>query len=224
VRSRRRGNGCLGQRNRNCLETRVGSRLAPIVNTVILGAYAKATPANFHGNRNLLQAIEEVYGQTGRKCRCSGPGLRTGCDHGATLMEKKKIESVRQLPVMPLTIERLTGTNRNVASADPPNHRTKHPPARLRAHWPAHCRFHPGRLARDWNRALELLLEVNPLPGVTGRFVLSPLPGRVPEKKNWTGRFPFKSWKGPWPISGRPGKCKAAPAEGKWRLRRRPAV
>jgi pyruvate ferredoxin oxidoreductase gamma subunit/2-oxoisovalerate ferredoxin oxidoreductase gamma subunit len=42
------------------LKHELGSRLAPIVNTVILGAYAKAAPQFPLEIENLLQAIEEV--------------------------------------------------------------------------------------------------------------------------------------------------------------------
>lgn len=90
-------------------------------------------------------------------------------------MEKKKIESVRQLPVMPLTIEHMTWNKTGTWRLLTPEPQDKTPPCQ------AACPigqptadFIQAVLARDWNRALELLLEANPLPGVTGRLCYHP--------------------------------------------------
>jgi Pyruvate/2-oxoacid:ferredoxin oxidoreductase delta subunit len=90
-------------------------------------------------------------------------------------MEKKKIESVRQLPVMPLTIEDMTWNKTGTWRLLTPEAQDKTPPCQ------AACPigqpvadFIRAVLARDWDRALEVLLEANPLPGVTGRLCYHP--------------------------------------------------
>jgi Pyruvate/2-oxoacid:ferredoxin oxidoreductase delta subunit len=90
-------------------------------------------------------------------------------------MKKKKIESVKQLPVMPLTIEDMTWNKTGTWRLLTPKAQDKLPPCR------AACPigqpiadFIQAVLASDWNRALERLLEANPLPGVTGRLCYHP--------------------------------------------------
>jgi Pyruvate/2-oxoacid:ferredoxin oxidoreductase delta subunit len=99
-------------------------------------------------------------------------------------MEKKKIESVRQLPVMPLTIEDMTWNKTGTWRLLTPEAQDKTPPCQ------AACPigqptadFIQAVLARDWNRALELLLEANPLPGVTGRLCYHPCQARCLRKE-----------------------------------------
>ncbi len=90
-------------------------------------------------------------------------------------MEKKKIESVKQLPVMPLTIEDMTWNKTGTWRLLTPGAQDKTPPCR------AACpigqpiaEFIQAVRARNWNLALERLLEANPLPGVTGRLCYHP--------------------------------------------------
>jgi Pyruvate/2-oxoacid:ferredoxin oxidoreductase delta subunit len=91
------------------------------------------------------------------------------------LMEKKKIESVKQLPVMPLTIEDMTWNKTGTWRLLTPEAQDKTPPCR------AACpigqpiaELIQAVRARNWNLALERLLEANPLPGVTGRLCYHP--------------------------------------------------
>jgi Pyruvate/2-oxoacid:ferredoxin oxidoreductase delta subunit len=90
-------------------------------------------------------------------------------------MEKRKIKSVRQLPVMPLTIQDMTWNKTGAWRLLTPKVQEKTAPCR------AACPigqpipdFIHAVSERDWNGALELLLEVNPLPGVTARLCYHP--------------------------------------------------
>jgi Pyruvate/2-oxoacid:ferredoxin oxidoreductase delta subunit len=99
-------------------------------------------------------------------------------------MEKKKIESVKQLPIMPLTIEDMTWNKTGTWRLLTPKGGAKTAPCR------AACpigqpipEFIHAVSVRNWDRALELLLEVNPLPGVTGRLCYHPCRGRCLRKE-----------------------------------------
>lgn len=90
-------------------------------------------------------------------------------------MEKRKIESVRQLPVMPLSVEDMTWNKTGTWRLLTPKAENKTAPCQ------AACpigqpiaEFIQDVSARDWDRALQRLLEVNPLPGVTGRLCYHP--------------------------------------------------
>jgi Pyruvate/2-oxoacid:ferredoxin oxidoreductase delta subunit len=90
-------------------------------------------------------------------------------------MEKRKIESVRQLPIMPLTVEDMTWNKTGTWRLLTPKARDM--TASCRAACPIGqpiADFIRAVLARDWNGALERLLVANPLPGVTGRLCYHP--------------------------------------------------
>lgn len=99
-------------------------------------------------------------------------------------MDKKKIESVKQLPLMPLTIEEMTWNKTGTWRLLTPEVRDKTAPCRaacpLRQPIP---QFIQAVLASDWNRAVALLLEVNPLPGVTGRLCYHPCQAKCLRKE-----------------------------------------
>jgi Pyruvate/2-oxoacid:ferredoxin oxidoreductase delta subunit len=90
-------------------------------------------------------------------------------------MEKRKIDSVRQLPVMPLTIEDMTWNKTGTWRLLTPVATDKTAPCM------GACpigqpipQFIQAVLERDWETALARLLEVNPLPGITGRLCYHP--------------------------------------------------
>ncbi len=90
-------------------------------------------------------------------------------------MEKTKIDSVKQLPVMPLTIEEMTWNKTGAWRLLTPEARDKTPPCRAACPLgQAIPEFIQAVQDRDWDRALGLLLEINPLPGVTGRLCYHP--------------------------------------------------
>ncbi len=99
-------------------------------------------------------------------------------------MEKRKIESVRQLPVVPLTIEDMSWNKTGTWRLLTPKVQRKISPCR------AACPigqpiadFIQAVSYNEWSRALELLLEVNPLPGVTGRLCFHPCQARCVRKE-----------------------------------------
>jgi len=99
-------------------------------------------------------------------------------------MERTKIESVRQLPVIPLTIEDMTWNKTGTWRLLTPKIQRKISPCR------AACPisqpiadFIQAVSYNEWNKALELLLEVNPLPGVTGRLCFHPCQVRCVRKE-----------------------------------------
>ncbi len=90
-------------------------------------------------------------------------------------MAKRKIESVDQLPIMPLTIEDMTWNRTGAFRLLTPVASDKIPPCR------ASCpigqpipEFIQAALEGDWDMALSRLMERNPLPGVTGRLCYHP--------------------------------------------------
>ena len=90
-------------------------------------------------------------------------------------MEKRKIESVRQLPVMPLTIEDMTWNKTGTWRLLTPVATDKAAPCM------GGCpvgqpipHFIQAVLEHDWETALARLMEVNPMPGITGRLCYHP--------------------------------------------------
>ncbi|MBN2033408.1 MAG: NAD(P)-binding protein [Deltaproteobacteria bacterium] len=90
-------------------------------------------------------------------------------------MEKCKIESIKQLPVMPLTIEDMTWNKTGTWRLLTPVWMNKIAPC-IRG-----CpigqpipQFIQAVLEGDWGTALVRLLEVNPMPGITGRLCYHP--------------------------------------------------
>jgi Pyruvate/2-oxoacid:ferredoxin oxidoreductase delta subunit len=99
-------------------------------------------------------------------------------------MEKTKIESVRQLPVMPLTIEDMTWNKTGAWRLLTPTALCKTAPCQAACPigQPIPYFIHAVSV-RDWNGALERLLEVNPLPGVTGRLCYHPCQAKCLRKE-----------------------------------------
>jgi Pyruvate/2-oxoacid:ferredoxin oxidoreductase delta subunit len=99
-------------------------------------------------------------------------------------MERTKIESAGQLPVMPLTIEDMTWNKTGTWRLLTPRAADKTAPCQ------AACpigqpipEFIHDVAVRDWDRALERLLEVNPMPGVTSRLCYHPCQGKCLRKE-----------------------------------------
>jgi len=99
-------------------------------------------------------------------------------------MEKTKIESVKQLPLMPLTIEDMTWNKTGTWRLLTPKVQRKISPCRAACPigQPIADFIHAVSYG-DWSKALELLLEVNPLPGVTGRLCFHPCQTRCVRKE-----------------------------------------
>ena len=99
-------------------------------------------------------------------------------------MEKKKIESVRQLPVLPLTVEDMTWNKTGTWRLLTPKVQGKTPPCRAACPigQPVADIIHAVSEG-DWKGALRMLLEVNPLPGVTGRLCYHPCQARCLRKE-----------------------------------------
>lgn len=99
-------------------------------------------------------------------------------------MEKRKIESVKDLPVLPLTVEDMTWNKTGTWRLLTPKVQGKISPCR------AACPIGQpiANVIRavsegDWNSALRMLLEVNPLPGVTGRLCYHPCQAKCLRKE-----------------------------------------
>jgi len=90
-------------------------------------------------------------------------------------MAKRKIESVDQLPIMPLTIEDMTWNRTGSWRLLTPVVGDKIPPCQGSCPiGQAIPEFIQAALEGDWDLALSRLMERNPLPGVTGRLCYHP--------------------------------------------------
>jgi Pyruvate/2-oxoacid:ferredoxin oxidoreductase delta subunit len=99
-------------------------------------------------------------------------------------MAKIKIESVDQLPIMPLTIEDMTWNRTGSWRLLTPVVGDKIPPCQ------GSCpigqpipEFIQAALEGDWDLALSQLMEHNPLPGVTGRLCYHPCQAKCLRRK-----------------------------------------
>lgn len=99
-------------------------------------------------------------------------------------MEKKKIKSAKELPVMPLTIEDMTWNKTGAWRLLTPKAMDKTAPCQAACPigQPIPEYIHAVSV-RDWDRALELLLEFNPLPGVTGHLCYHPCQAKCLRKE-----------------------------------------
>ena len=99
-------------------------------------------------------------------------------------MEKRKIESVRQLPILPLSVEEMTWNKTGTWRLLTPKVQGKTPPCRAACPigQPIANIVHAVSEG-DWEGALAMLLEVNPLPGVTGRLCYHPCQAKCLRKE-----------------------------------------
>jgi Pyruvate/2-oxoacid:ferredoxin oxidoreductase delta subunit len=99
-------------------------------------------------------------------------------------MEKRKIESARQLPVLPLSVEDMSWNKTGTWRLLTPKVQGKTSPCKAACPigQPTANIIHAVSEGA-WDTALRMLLEVNPMPGVTGRLCYHPCQSRCLRKE-----------------------------------------